>query len=145
MERLIPAIRSKLTSDATLMGIVSDVRYWKAPREPKQLIKPVAVFEIFSFTDKPGQHGLTSIPLIEFNIYSYDQDGSQIIDATTAANRISDLLLSDRLSITGGGATRLSLNTGWNVIPQTDVNTIRLMARFITSYWSPTRLEAFSS
>jgi hypothetical protein len=141
MDRLIPAIRSRLINDAELMTLVSDVRYWRAPRDPKQLIKPVAVFEIFNYADRDGGHGANIIPIIEFNIYSYDQDGSQIIEATKAANRISDLLVTQRLEIEGGGTTRISLNTGWNTLPASDVNTIRLMGRFITSYWSGSRID----
>ena len=141
MEKFIPAFRKKLQDDPVVSELASTVRYWRAPREPERLIKPVVVFNVNNFQGKPETHGGASTPQILVDIWGYDNEGSQIIEATKLASRILNIVSMSRLEVEGGGTTRISANTGFQVVNEQDPNTIHLQARFITSYWSKDRIE----
>ena len=141
MEKLIKAIKQKLSNDPELSEIVSAVRYWRQPREPKKLIKPVVVFAVRDMSDKSGGHGMNSSPIMEFDIWAYDQHEGQIIQATLAADRIINLLVTSRLEVPNGGTTRVSVASGFQSVNEQDPNTIHLHGRFSTSYWDASRID----
>lgn len=146
MDKLYEKFFELLNNDSTLGDLVSSVRFFRRPEDPQRLAKPVVIFNPGGGIDEIDLHGAAVNPRIDIEIWGYQHKGVDMApDCIRAAQRISELLISSRLSLSRGGHVRWTEDQGYRMIEQEDPDEILFRATYSTRYWSGGRIDAIIS
>lgn len=146
MDALFDALYTQLNGDATLGTLLSSVRSFRRPEDPQKLIAPVLVFNPAPGSDEVGLHGAATNISIEFNIWGYQHDAIDMFpDCVRAGQRVHELLIANKLTLSRGGHVRWNAETTFHQVPQDDPDVILLRADYGTRYWSGSTIDEIIS
>ncbi len=143
MDKLIPAIMTRLDDDSELAGYVGEINLHRNPPDPKALTKPLVVVRAAPGEEEVGLHGAAENVSVEVKIWGYGH--SMTPDAYRAGRRIIQLFLAGFRVANGGLTFRFRSVAGWQTVDDTDPLTLHLQNSFTTRYWSEQRISTLTA
>lgn len=150
MDALTADIYARLNGDedlTTTQGV--ETTQGRLKQDPKLLSKPRVVFRIFGGPTDGGA-GAKVNAYVEMEVWGYDGDrgnvGARLPACLAAAQRVSELMLTRFITVTGGGGTAKPREAlGWQQVPDTDPLIVHLHNGFNIRYWSAQRVAALNA
>lgn len=143
MDALLPEVMSRLTGDATLGGLTTQINLFANPSDPKAVVGIWVAVATAPGNDEIGLHGAAENVALEVECWAYGYNN--IPNAYKAGNRITQLFLAPIRTSDGGLTFRFRSVTSWQKVPEEDSKIIHLQNVFASRYWPTARVSALTA